>query len=238
MSGARGAATLWALIGLSLAAGCPARRQPPAPAGPPLEFDPQSATFEVPFGGETTEDFRLRGVAGAGAVLSVASGGDPDLRIGALVGARGLNAGLRIHAVGRKVGVRVGTLLVSTGLPAPRQQVPLLFSLRVRGTLRIAPTNPLIDLSHPGAKVTFIEVASAQADFAVTEVEIEAGPFAASFERAGHPGTFRVSVTALTGQMAKGARGAVGTLVVRSNDASEPRKEIPLFAFGSADPPG
>jgi hypothetical protein len=224
------------LIGLLLAAGCSAQPRPPAPAGAQLGFEPQSATFIVPFGGETTEDFRLTGAAGTGAVLSVASGDDPDLRIEVLAGEGGRNAGLRIHAAGRTVGVRVGTLLVATGLSAPRQ-VPLLFSLRVRGTLRIAPTNPLIDLSRSGAKVTFIDVGSEQTDFAVTGVEIEAGPFAASFARSPSAGTFRVSVTALTEQMAKGARGAVGTLVVRSNDASEPRKEIPLFAFGSDDPP-
>jgi hypothetical protein len=236
VSRARGVATPWMLVGLSLAAGCSARPQPSAPAGAPLGFAPQSAAFEIPFGGEATEDLRLTGAAARGAVLSVVSGGDPDLRIEPLAGERGLNAGLRIHASGRKAGVRVGTLLVGTG-PSASRPVPLLFSLRVRGTLRVTPTNPLIDLSRPGAKATFIDVASAQADFVVTAVEIEAGPFTASFERAAPGGTFRVSVTASTGQMARGARGAVGTLVVRSNDAAEPRKEIPLFAFGNSDPP-
>jgi hypothetical protein len=235
VSRARGAAALGMLVGLALAAGCSARPRPPAPAGQPLGFAPQSAAFDVPFGGEATEDFRLTGAVDTGAVLSLASGGDPDLRIEVLSAEGGLNAGLRIHAMGRKVGVRVGTLLIATGLRAP-QQVPLLFSLRVRGTLRIAPTNPIIDLNRPGAKATFIEIGSAQTDFAVTAVEIEAGPFAASFERAAADGTFRVRVAALTEQMANGARGAVGTLVVRSNDAAEPRKEIPLFAWGSVEP--
>ena len=237
MSRARGgAARRWALVWLSLASGCSAHPPTAPPAEHPLGFAPQSATFELPFGGEATEDFRLTGTVDARAMLSVAGDGDPDLRIEPLPGERGLNPGLRIHAAGRKVGVRVGTLLVSTGMSAPRQ-VRLLFSLRVRGTLRIAPTNPLIDLGRPGAKVTFIDVSSAQADFAVKTAEIAAGPFAASFERSTVRGTFRVSVTALTDQLAKGARGAVGTLVVHSNDAAEPRKEIPLFAFGNGAPP-
>jgi len=221
---------------VSSAAGCSGRPRAPALVGPPLGFAPQSAAFDVPVGGEATEDFRLTGAVDPGAVLSVASGGDPDLRIEALPAAGGLNAGLRIHAAGRKVGVRVGTLLVATGLPAPRQ-VPLLFSLRVRGTLRITPTNPVIDLRRPGVKATFIDVASARTDFVVTAVEIEAGPFAVSLERAAPGGTFRVRVASLTGQMAKGAQGAVGTLVIRSNDVAEPRKEIPLFAWGGVDLP-
>ena len=224
------------LVALWLAAGCSARPRPPAPAGPPLGFAPQSAAFEIPFGGEVTEDFRLTGVVDTSSVLSVASGGDRDLRIEALPGEGALNPGLRIHAVGREVGLRVGTLIVTTGSPAPRQ-VPLLFSLRVRGTLRIVPTNPLIDLSTPGTKGTLIDVASAQPDFAVVAAEIEAGPFAASLEPATPRGTFRIRVTALTEQIGSGARGAVGTLVIRSNDAAEPRKEVPLLAFGRVGPP-
>jgi len=237
VSRTRAAATSWSVIVLSLAVACTRPARPPAPAAQPLGFAPQSASFDVALGGEAAEDFRLVGAVDTGAVPSVKSGGDPDLRIEALPGERGLNPGLRIRAAGRKVGLRVGTLLVTSGPPAP-QQVPLLFSLRVRGTLRIAPTNPLIDLSAPGPKATFIEVASAQPDFAVAAVEIEAGPFTASFEPSTPRGTFRIRVTASTEQIGDGARGAVGTLVIRSNDAAEPRKEIPLFAFGRVGPPG
>jgi hypothetical protein len=231
-------AALAVLVVLALGCRTGPRRRASAVAPPgfaPPGFAPQSAAFELPFGGEATEDFRLTG-ATQGAALIVVSGGDPDLRIEPLPGDHDVNAGLRIRASGRKVGVRVGTLLVATGLSAPRQ-VPLLFALRVRGTLRVSPTNPLVDLSNPSVRGTFIDVSSARADFVVTAVEIKAGPFTASFERSAAAATFRITVTASTEKMAKGARGAAGTLVVLSNDAAEPRKEIPLFAFGASDPP-
>ena len=32
-------------------------------------------------------------------------------------------------------------------------------------------------------------------------------------------------------------RGATGHLVIRSNDRTEPSKEIPLFAWGEPNPP-
>jgi len=234
VSRARSAALGSLLVALAIGCRSPARH--PTPAGTPLGFAPQSAVFELAVGGEATEDFRLTGPA-PGAVLSVVSGGDPDLRITALPAEGSANPGLRIHASGRTVGVRAGSLLVATGLDRPRQ-VPLLFSLRVRGTLRISPTNPIIDLSGPGPKRAFIDVASARKDFVVTAAEIEAGPFTASFERAATGPGYRVTVVAATEKIAGGTRGAVGTLVVRSNDADEPRKEIPLFAFGAVgDPP-
>lgn len=237
MIGARRAALWSLLVGLcSPALGCQRHPRPVSPEGWPLAFAPQSAAFVIPVGSEASQDFELTGSVASGAVLTLAGGGDPDLQIETLAGTRGRNPGLRIHATGRSVGVRVGTLLVATGLPAPRE-VPLLYSLRVEGTLRIAPTNPIIDPSTSGGKATFIEVASAQADFVVTAVEIEKGPFVASMERGAQHGTFRVTVMPLGTQVVKGSHGAVGTLVIRSNDAAEPRKEIPLFAFGAGDAP-
>ena len=229
MSRARSAALGSLLLALAIGCRSPARQH--APAGAPLGFAPQSALFELAAGGEATEDFRLTGPA-EGAVLSVVSGGDPDLRITPLPAEKGANPGLRIHVSGRTMGVRAGSLLVATGLDRPRQ-VPLLFSLRVRGALRISPTNPIIDLSGPGPKRTFIDVTSAREDLVVTAAQIEKGPFTASFEPAATSRGYRVTVSAVTEKIAGGTRGAVGTLVVLSNDAAEPRKEIPLFAFGA-----
>ena len=229
----RARAALLLLVSLSLA--CRKRAAPPVPADPPWEFVPQSAAFELPFGGETSADFRLTGVGATAATLTVVSGGDPDLRVETLPGGPGVAAGLRLHASGRKVGARTGTLLVAAGPSAPRQ-VPLLFALRVRGTLHIVPTNPVLDLGVPGAPATVLDVSSPRADFAVSAVEISRGPFAATWQRAPDGGAaFRITVTARGETLAKGARGAVGTLVIVSNDGAEPRKEIPLFAFGAAD---
>ena len=228
---ARAVALLSLFVGLSLA--CRPRAEPTPSAGPPLEWIPQSAAFELPFGGETTEEFRLTGAGAPDAKLRLVSGGDPDLRVEALPAGGGATAGLRIHVSGRAVGARVGTLLIATGLAAT-PQVPLLFALRVRGTMRVAPTNPVIDLGQREGPATVIAVSSPRADFAVSTVEIVRGPFAATFRRApGGAAAFEITVTAQAATLPVDARGAVGTLVVVSNDEAEPRKEIPLFAFGA-----
>lgn len=201
-----------------------------------LAFQPPSAAFEVPYGGEVSEDFRLiaatRGAPSfaAPASLTVQGAVDPDLRVEPLPAQPGLGPGLRIHAVGRRVGVRVGTLQVVPG-PGPGHPVPLLYALRVHGTLTVLPTNPTIDLraAEPAAALT---VRSTQPGFLVTAVEIAAGPFAATFARDPDGTAYLVRVTAVATRFPAGARGAAGTLVIRSTDGVEPRREVPLFAFG------
>jgi len=226
----RAVALLPLLVGLSLA--CRPQAGPARRDGAPLVFVPQSAGFELPFGGETTEEFHLAGPGATAATLKVVSGGDPELRVETLPGGGGVTAGLRIHATGRTVGVRLGTLLVATGL-ATVPQVPLLFALRVRGTLRVTPTNPVLDFGVRGRATTVIDVSSRRPDFEVSAVEIARGPFVATFQRAaGASAAFEITVTTQAPTLPSDARGAVGTLVVVSNDEAEPRKEIPLFAFG------
>jgi hypothetical protein len=188
----------------------------------------------VPFGGEVTEDFRLVGQPPqtlANVALVVEGPVDPDLRVEPLPAAPGLAPGLRIHASGRRVGTRVGTLLVAARRGQDRP-IPLLYGLRVRGTLTVVPTNPLVDLraADPAA---MIHVHSAQPDFAVTSAEIAAGPFAATVTP-GEAGAYQVRVTTVPDKFPAGARGAAGTLIIHSTDRVEPRKEVPLFAFGRA----
>jgi hypothetical protein len=218
------------LVCLSLA--CRSRAVPAT--GTALEFRPQSAAFVLPFGGEATQDFRLVGSGAGDARLSLAGGAEPDLRVEALPAGRDGTAGIRLHARASAVGDRVGTLLFSTGLPEPAK-VPLLFALRVRGTLRIVPTNPILHLGGTDAPSTVIDVSSARPDFVVSAVEVTRGPFVAVVERGS--GSFKVTVTLAAEKLPDATHGAVGTLVVISNDEAEPRKEIPLFAFGAASPP-
>lgn len=230
----RVAALAWLVVCAPLAA-C---SRGAVPAQAPLGFQPQSAAFEVPFGGEVSEDFRLiagtRGqpVSVAATSLAVQGAVDPDLRVEPLPPQQGSGPGLRIHAAGRQVGVRVGTLQV-VARPGPSHPIPLLYALRVRGTLTVAPTNPLVDLRAPDPAAV-ITVHDAQPDFVVTAAEITTGPFAATVARAAEGDGYLLRVTAVAGQFPTGARGATGTLVIHSNDRVEPRKEVPLFAFGRA----
>lgn len=220
------AARRGAVPALLLALAVSACSRPSPATGRPV-FQPQSAAFELPFGGEASEDFRLP--VAAGTSLTVAGAVDPDLRVEALPPAPGTGPGLRIHASGRRVGVRVGTLY-AVAHPGPGQPIPLLYALRVRGTLTVVPTNPLVDLraEDPAAVLT---VRDTLPGFAVTAAEITAGPFAARVSR-DPTGAYQVRVTAVIQKFRPGDRGASGTLLIRSTDSVEPRKEIPLFAFG------
>ena len=210
----------------ALALAVAACSRPPSRTAP-LGFQPQSAAFELPFGGDASEELRLP--AGAATSLSIEGAIDADLRVEALPPEPGRGPGLRIHVSGRRVGVRVGTLNVVPH-PGSGQAVPLLYALRVRGTLTVVPTNPLVDLRAVDAAAV-LTVRDTQPDFAVTAVEITAGPFAAIVSR-DPSGVYQVRVTAVVEKFRAGERGASGKLVIHSNDRVEPRKEIPLFAFG------
>lgn len=213
-------------------------QRPAAPAWPPLRFEPQSGAFELPYGGEVSEDFWLAAggkgasVPGWATSLQVEGPVDPDLSIEPLPPRPGSGPGLRIRAAGRRVGVRAGTLQV-VPRPGPARPLPLLYALRVRGTLTVVPSNPLVDLraAEPAAAIT---VRDTQPDFALRAAEISRGPFAATMARDPASGSYLVRVTVVPDRFPAGDRGATGTLVLHSNDRVEPRKEVPLFAFGRA----
>lgn len=233
MTPRRAAVALVSLISGAPLAACD--RGPPA-AVVHLGFQPQSGAFEVPFGGEVSEDFWLtagtKGEAVPGWAQSLVVEGtvDPDLRVEPLPPRPGTGPGLRVHAAGRRVGVRAGTLQV-VPRPGPGRPIPLLYALRVRGTLTVVPTNPLVDLraAEPAAVLT---VRDAQPGFVLTAAEVTKGPFAATIERDPAGGVYLVRVTVVAEKFPAGERGATGTLVLHSSDRVEPRKEVPLFAFG------
>jgi hypothetical protein len=225
--------SLLSLIGCALAA-C---QRGPAPMAVHLEFQPQSAVFEVTYGGEASEDFWLTAGAkgqAAPAVTSLAVEGavDPDLTVQPLPPRPGSGPGLRIHAVGRRVGMRAGTLQVMAR-PDQGHPIPLLYALRVRGTLTVVPTNPLVDLRAP-EPAAVLTVRDTQPEFVVTAVEVANGPFAATMARQPDGGAYSIRVTVVPAKFPAGERGAAGTLVIHSSDRVEPRKEVPLFAFGRA----
>ena len=67
----------------------------------------------------------------------------------------------------------------------------------------------------------------------VERVEVADGPFHAELA-AEHPGGGRyVLVSAKRSAVPRDERGALGSLVVFSNDPAEPEKVVPLFALGT-----
>jgi hypothetical protein len=198
---------------------------------PLLAFDTQNVNLNMFFGEQRTQDVHLIGTLVDQARVKLKEPAVADVEIVPMLGNSGKPLGFRIHCKGRKVGTNVGNLFITTGLLQHPREVAVPYACKVRGTLEVDPTTPYINLKISGPKTVNIEVRSSQPDFQVQAVHVVEGPFAASFEPSG-AARFRVKVTAVDQRMDDQARSATGTLVIVSNDRTEPHKELPLFGFG------
>jgi hypothetical protein len=195
---------------------------------PLLGFDARLIDRELPFGATTFQDVRLVGTLVDKSKVQFQSPDLADVAVSSLPAQLGEASGFRVLCKGRKVGRNTGDLHFSTGLPRPNS-LTLPYICKVEGTLSVTPTNPYFNLKEPGAKAQFVEVRSSQPGFKIESVEIREGPFQASVEP-GNP--TRVKVMVAQERIAPETRGVTGTLVIHSNDRTEPRKEIPLFGMG------
>jgi hypothetical protein len=199
---------------------------------PLLAFDTPLVDLRLPFGEERTADVRLRGVLAGEVKLSWRDAGDAGFTIASLPATGSAPQGLRLTVKGRTVGTHVGNIVAKTNLARPRE-LSLPYSCEVVGTLEVNPSTPYFDFRVPGAQVREVIVHSTQPGFAVRAVGIVDGPFTASFAPGAVAGEYRVTVTARTERISGDARGTLGRLVISSNDRTEPKKELPLFAFGA-----
>jgi hypothetical protein len=199
---------------------------------PLFAFDAQVVNLEMPFGEERSQDVHLVGtlVAKAAARLKNSALAE-DSSVTLLPDKAGSTRGFRIRCKGKKAGVHSGNLVVSTGLPSPKD-IAMPYVCKVAGTLEISPTNPYFNLKIPGPKVVSVEVRSSQPGFEVRGALVLEGPFAASVEGPLSDNSFRVQVKVLEERVTEENRGILGTVMVLSNDRTEPEKEIPLFGFG------
>jgi hypothetical protein len=198
---------------------------------PLLAFDAPAVELAMPFGEERTREVHLVGVLAEQARPRLDEKPAPDTEIVALPSAPGQPRGYRVRCLGRKVGSNAGNLVVTTGLDRPRQ-VAIPYACKVKGTLEVSPTNPFFNLKVSGDKAVRITVRSTQTDFQVQSVRVTDGPFAARFEHAEDDATYRIDVRVLDDRIEDEARTAMGTLLIVSNDRTEPRKEVPLFGSG------
>ncbi len=201
---------------------------------PILAFDVNNIDLKMSFGEERSQEVRLVGSMLDKARIKIVSPSIPDVDVESLPASVGKNRGFRIHCKGRKPGMNVGNLIISTGLERPKQ-VAIPYACKVAGTLEVSPTNPYFNLKMSGPKYLFIQVRSSQPGFEVNAVHVVEGPFAATFEHASEGEFFRVKVTVLDDQIEDDTRGVTGKLVIVSNDRTEPQKELPLFGFGQVN---
>lgn len=198
---------------------------------PLLAFDVQAVGLKMPFGEERSQEVRLVGTRVHEARVRLTGAAAPDSEIVALPGQSGSPTGYRVRCLGRKVGSHAGNVVVATGLDRPKE-IAIPYSCTVTGTLEVTPSNPFFNLKVPGDKAVRITVKSTQPGFEVQSVRVVEGPFAARVEHAEDDNTYRVDVAVLGDRIEDEARAVVGTLLVESNDRTEPRKEVPLFGSG------
>jgi hypothetical protein len=193
----------------------------------------------LPHGGHQTVRVPVLGPQAAQARLAVRVVTHRDVQVRVLgpgSGATAIDVSASAAAGALPVGVHVGNVVLETGLSElPTLTLP--YSIRVSGTLEVSPTNPYFNLRDPGAHAKTITVRSTAPDaaaFQVLAADIVSGPFAATVQKVG-PGLFHILVRVRETDVPGGDRGVLGRLLIRSTDATEPTKEIPLFGFGSLD---
>jgi hypothetical protein len=215
----------------------------PRPVAPRVAFEGAPVAIEGRFGQPAIKEVRLVGpLAGQvrPTVVRVEGTEVTATPLAAEGGQPGRPPGVRLTLSGKRAGQGVGNVVVSTGLPDPKELV-LYYGWKVPGHLTVTPSNPYFDLRQPGGHVVELSVASTRSDFRLLRAEVVDGPFAAQIAppsvaaRAGGP--IRTVEVRVVESARSDRRGFLGKLVLFSNDPAEPRKEVPLFALGAVGAP-
>lgn len=194
---------------------------------PIIGFDPTFVDLRPDFGQTASADVRLIGKRAAHAVPRVTSTGAEVVTAMATDAA----PGLRVSCNGNRVGMHAGSIVVETGI-SEQPTLTLSWGCRVPATLVVEPANPYFNLRASGDGATTIVVRSSQAGFRVKAVRVGEGPFRATVEKPRADGSTPITIRARKAGIPDDARAAIGKLLILSNDAREPRKEVPLFGFG------
>lgn len=199
---------------------------------PRLAFEVPVASAHVPYGESRRVEVRVVGRLADAATLVVRH--DRNARRDNAPDAEITTApkGIVLRFPGNKVGSAVGQLQVATGLVDPSTLV-LSWSTVVHGSLQVTPTNPYFDLKRSGPKQVLLDVSSTQPGFRVSAVRVTHGPFSASLEPSSvGSSTRRIRVRVQEARCPLDVAGVQGTLLIVSNDHSEPEKQVALLGLG------
>jgi hypothetical protein len=133
--------------------------------------------------------------------------------------------------------MHAGNLVLHTGIPE-QPTLSLSWGCRVDGTLAVDPATPYFNLRTGGEPAVTILVRSTQPGFRVKSVRVSEGPFVATRAKPNPDGSLPIVIRVKSGEIPADARSASGKLVIQSNDAREPHKEVPLFGFGKINKHG
>ena len=198
---------------------------------PALAFEAASARFELGFGEQRSQELSLMGYRAREATLRLVAADDIAPRVELLAATHPRAPGVRLTATARRVEHRVSSLRFHTGLDHPAE-ISLTYVIDVRSNLTVDPTNPYFNLREPPPRERVITVASRRPDFVVHDARISEGPFEAAVTHDEATRTYSVRVRFVDERLPAVERGAVGKLILATNDPAEPLKEVPLFALG------
>ena len=198
---------------------------------PIVGFKPDFVEFELSFGEHQTKEVSIVGKQANAAHLAIKASGGKVMTAALEPGKLNHGPKVKLTCKGVEVGMHAGSVIVATGFENPAE-VALSWSCKIPGTLTVKPSNPFFNLKVSGDKAVTISVTSTTPDFKVLAAHITQGPFAARVEPVGADGAYRINVTVLNHEIPEDARAAIGTLLIVSNDRTEPRKEVPLSGFG------
>ncbi len=193
---------------------------------PLLGFEPRYVRLTPEHGASVEQEVKLVGKLAPNAKLAISDEADEkkkdDVKVELLEGEK---AGLKLSLKGTEVGLGSGRVTVDTGVEKPKK-LTLRYSWQVRGTLQVSPSRPYFDPSR-GLRERVLRVRSTKENFKLLQANVVKGPFTANIEKT-DAGGFQYSVRVALKEGAEPEPGVEGMLMLISNDALEPRKEIPL----------
>jgi hypothetical protein len=201
---------------------------------PIIGFDTAFVELMPEFGQTTSTDVRLVGKQVARAAPRIISTGGDVVTVAALRADAGPVQGFRLSCKGNRVGMHAGSIVVATGV-AEQPTLTLSWGCRVPATLDVEPSTPYFNLHISGDRATTILVRSSQPEFLVKSARVIEGPFRATLEKPTPDGSTPIAIRVKNDEIPDEARAATGTMLIQSNDAREPRKEVPLFGFGKVN---
>lgn len=198
---------------------------------PIVGFDTAFVDLRPEFGQGQFVDVHLIGPRAHQTRAKLTSTGGDMVSVVPLDADAGRPSGFRVSCQGNRVGMHAGSLVVATGLSEP-STLTLSWGCRVPATLQVEPSTPYFNLHLSGDRATTITVRSSQRGFAIRSARINEGPFTATLESPNPDGSIPITIRVKNREIPDDARAASGKLLIQSNDAREPSKEVPLFGFG------
>jgi hypothetical protein len=198
---------------------------------PLLAFEPSEALLEPALGETQSRELLLVGTLAPSARLKLIDSEDPTPRVELLAPTERDAARLRVTLKAERVETRVARVRIATGLSEP-SELSVLVTWRVASSLSIEPSNPYFNLREAPPHELTLRVKSRRGTLLVQAVQVTEGPFEASLQPETAAGIAAIRVRVLDHKVPPGVRGTLGKLLIISNDPSEPRKLVPLFALG------